>query len=405
MRSWHWVFLIGMVSATISVCSSAQLVGNFSLSETTYSAGEPIFLIFTVKNTGSQRVLIRTADPLSYCSGYHFELEGAEDRDAPPCRGGSAGSCMSSGTTLAPGESRTDHILLNARYDLRQPGKYSLHVAYRLQYAVGGENLRDLHVSGVNQDFDDLLEIVIAPPQSNNLKLGFAQYEKGLDSTDTRTQLQAAQVIAYLAPKFMEPTIVKMLDIPTLQYYGVEGLRNLGTSSAHKELANFVKNAPPTNVVGAYQMALRYLGEIGDRSDIPVLLDAAHANAPDSWSRDLAIESVAEAGGAAAVPALAAKLNDPSIDTRQDVVRGLYLTGSRAAVPVLIGLLRSPEWRVSGTAEYGLEVLTHRSGAKVNTMNPPPPDAYDKWMRWWKVNHATATIYGYDQCGEVAPLP
>ena len=198
----------------------------------------------------------------------------------------------------------------------------------------------------------------------------------------------------------MEPTILKMLDTPVLQSYGVEGLRNLGTPSAHRALAEFVKNASPTN-----EEALRHLGEIGDAGDIPVLLEAAHANTPDSSSRELAIESAGEAGGAAAVPALERELNDPSLNTEQAAVRALYLTGSRAAVPVLIGLLRSPEWRVSLTAEAGLQVLTHRSGAKTDSMNPPPPDTYSKWMRWWRTDGQTATIYKQVQCGEVAPLP
>lgn len=137
----------------------------------------------------------------------------------------------------------------------------------------------------------------------------------------------------------------------------MEGLRNLGTPSAHRALAEFVKNSPPTNVVGPYQEALRYLGEVGDAGDIPILLAAARANTPDSFSRMLAIESAGMAGGAAAVPSLGRELNDPSFDTKQAAVRALYLTGSRAAVPVLIGLLRSPEWRVSLTAESGLQLL------------------------------------------------
>lgn len=150
---------------------------------------------------------------------------------------------------------------------------------------------------------------------------------------------------------------------------------------------------------------MRYLGEVGDSSDVRLLVDAARANAPDSSTRELAIESAGNAGGTAAVPALVAMLKDSSIDTQQGAVRALYLTGSRSAVPVLIRLLPSREWRVSLTAEYGLEVLTHRSGASTKLAKPPPPDTYLKWTRWWKTDGQTATIFKADQCGEIEPLP
>ena len=111
-----------------------------------------------------------------------------------------------------------------------------------------------------------------------------------------------------------------------------------------------------------------------------------------------------KAGGTAAVPALVGMLKDSSIDIQQGAVRALYLTGSRSAVPVLISLLPSREWRVSLTAEYGLEVLTHRSGASTK-LAKPPPDTYLKWDRWWKTDGQTAIIFKADQCGEIEPLP
>lgn len=397
--------LIGLVPALLPPGAGAQLDGSFSLSKESFLAGEPIFLSFTVKNNGTQPLRIPTADPMSFCGGYTFELQGARDRDALPCMGGYGGSCLSSDTALAPGKSYTDHILLNRRYDLRQPGAYSLHVTHRIHYGLAAEDYRYLFADGIDQDFEDNLEIVIEPSQPDDLKPEFARYERDLGANDQTTRREAAQVIAYLAPAFMEPVIVSMLHEADLEEYGVEGLRNLGTQSAHRALGDFVQHAQPTNTTGPYQTALRYLGEIGDSSDIPILLDVATANAPDSASRDFAIESAGQAGGAAAVPALERELVDPSIDTQQDAVRALYLTGSRAAVPVLISLLRSPEWRVSGTAEFGLESLTHWSGADTKEMKPPPPDTYTRWLRWWTTQGHIAPIFKPDECGKIEPLP
>jgi HEAT repeat protein len=215
--------------------------------------------------------------------------------------------------------------------------------------------------------------------------------------------LEAAEVIANLAPAFLERTILQMLDSPKLRYFAVRGLHNLGTPTAHQALVSFVKDSPPTQETGAYQDAIRYLGQIGDRNDLTVLLQVAHANAPDSYSRGVAMESAGEVGGDDAVPLLTTELKDRSLDVRQSAVRALYLTGSRNAVPVLIELLRSPEERVSGTAEFGLQVLTHRSA-----MEPSPgvtsPGNYAKWMRWWNTQGDSATIFKYDQCGDFLPL-
>ena len=402
----HWDVLVGLVSAILSLGASAQFVGKFSLSKTTYLAGEPVFLVFTVQNVSNKPLLIRTANPLSFCGGYQFKLTGARDREANGCGpAGAGGSCASGSEILEPGRSRTDRILLNARYDLGQPGIYPLHVTYRLDYDSANEGSAALGIGGIFEDFHDQLEIVIEPSRPDDLKPEFEQFARDLDSKDVHTRLEAAKVIGYLAPRFMEPTILNMLDSPILEGYGVEGLRNLGTSSAHQALRRFVKDTPPTNVVGAYQKAIRYLGEIGDPGDISVLLNAASKNAPDSYSRTLAIAAAGLAGGDVAVPALITELKDPSIDTQQDAVRALYLTGSKSAVPVLISLLPSPNWRVSLTAEYGLEVLTHRSGASTKAMNPPPPDTYSKWIRWWNIYGQNATIFKLGQCGKITPLP
>ena len=386
----------------IPVGATAQLDGRFSLSKTVYLAGEPVFLLFTVKNVGSQPVPVRTARPLSFCSGYQFDLKGARDREANGCGpAGTGGSCASGGAILKPGEARTDRILLNARYDLRQPGVFLLHVTYRLEHVPADEDLTAFVLNGTHQDFQDQLEIVIEPPRLDDLKPEFAQYARQLDSSDLQTKQEAEDVIAYLAPPFMEPSIIKMLDSPHLRGYGIEGLHNLGTESAHHALADVVKNSPPS----PYQNpAIGYLGGIGDKSDVATLLNAAHTNAEESNNRESALEAIGEAGDDDAVPVLVAELNDPGIDSRQAAIRGLYSTGSRLAVPVLIGLLRSPQWRESLTAEYGLEVLTHRSGASTELAEPPPPDTYLKWLRWWKTDGQTATIFRAGQCAEIEPL-
>src|ERR1700760_358911 len=231
--------LLAVLAAFLPVCAAAQFEVSFSLSKTTYLAGEPVFVSLTVKNVSTEPLQIRTADPLTFCSGYQFELQGARDRDAMSCRG-SMGSCLGGVLTLAPGKSRTDRILLNIRYDLRRPGSYALKVVYRAKYAPAGKSLPVAAMLS-HKEFEKRLEIVLAPSRPEDLKPEFDAYARALDSTDWRKRKEPATVIAYLAPAFMEPTILRMLHTPGMQSFGVEGLRNLGTPSAHRALVQFVR--------------------------------------------------------------------------------------------------------------------------------------------------------------------
>lgn len=396
------LLLLGILLAILPSLVSAQFELNLSPSKATYLAGEPVFLNLTVTNISTEQLRLDMADPLTMCSGYRFALQGARDRQAKNC-GAWGGSCLSGFVPLAPGKGRTGRVLLNARYDLRQPGQYLLKVSYQASFAPAGGELPVAALLG-HQNFEKQIEVVLAPSSPEQLKPVFAHYMHELDSTDWRERMEASDVISYLAPAFMESTFLRMLHTPSMQGVGVEGARNLGTPSAHRALAEFVKNSPPTKLPALYQTALRYLGEIGDSSDVPVLLEAAH-NAPDSEARRVAMAAAGEAGGSAAVPALETQLHDPSKDTRDNAEDALSFTGSRSAVPVLIQLLQSPDERISSFAEYGLERLTHLRGAKMDGVHPPPPDAYPKWIRWWTTDGRTAIIFKRDQCGEIKPIP
>jgi HEAT repeats len=391
---------------SLPALAGSQLNGRFYLSKEEYAGGEPVFLIFELENKGTQPVMIHTADPLSFCGGYDIEVEGAKRQESFwsfGCYGGVGGSCISSAEVLKPGGRHIDRILLNQTYDLRRPGTYSLRVSHELPYGPGDGDLTMLYPGGAHETFDAQLEIVLEYSQDSELKPEFQKYLLGLRSDDPRRRTEAANVIANLAPPFLEATISQMLDSPDLKYFAVRGLRNLGTPTAHQALVSFVRSSQPKQETGAYQDAIRYLGQIGDRNDLDMLLLVARANPPDSSSRELAMESAGEVGGDDAVPLLVAELKDPSIDVKQAAVRALYLTGSTNAVPVLIELLRSAEVRVSDTAEFGLRVLTHRSATEPNS-GVTPATTYAKWNRWWNTHRHSVTIFKYDQCGDVVPL-
>ena len=85
MRKGYLAFLLGFASVIFPANAPAQLVGSFSLSQSTYRAGQPVFLISTVRNESNKPVQIVKANPMSFCGGYDFEVTGAKDRYQLPC--------------------------------------------------------------------------------------------------------------------------------------------------------------------------------------------------------------------------------------------------------------------------------------------------------------------------------
>jgi hypothetical protein len=183
--------LLGILAAFLPACAAAQFEVSFSLSKTTHLAGEPVFLSLRVKNVSTEPLQISTADPLTFCSGDHFELQGARDRDAMSCMSGFGGSCLSAFQTLAPRKSRTDRILLNLLYDLRRPGSYPLKVVYRAEHAPAGKNL-PVRAKWSHQDFEKRLDIVLAPSKPEDLKPEFEAYARALASPDWRKRQEPA---------------------------------------------------------------------------------------------------------------------------------------------------------------------------------------------------------------------
>jgi hypothetical protein len=398
---WRLLTLAMTVAAAlVPAYAESTLDGHFHLSKSSYIAGEPVFLIFEVKNTGRKPVRIRTADPLSPCFGFEIEIEGVKRRKPAGCYPPTSFMCVSNSEVLDPSKTHTDRILLNHSYDIRRSGRLALHVMHSISYAVGPFKAGQFVNENAHEKFEERLQIAIEPAEGKDLKVEFQQYAEELTSTDWQKEFEAARVIVDLAPPYMEGTILQMLDVRQLQTYGIEGLRNLATPTAHRALANFVRTASPGPNENE---AIQYLGEIGDSRDVPLLMDVAHASGPGMYSRELALVSAGEAGGAEAVPALMGALKDESSMNRLSAVRALYMTDSRAAVPMLIELLRTPDTKLNKTAEFGLAVLTHRRAAE-SEESMPPEVRYLKWEHWWKTQGESATIYRYDQCGEMLPL-
>ena len=76
-----------------------QMEGKFSLAKETYLIGEPVMLVFEMRNTGKNPLTVPSADPHSFCSGFEITVTGGE----PPgqisgpstCNKVLGGSCLS----------------------------------------------------------------------------------------------------------------------------------------------------------------------------------------------------------------------------------------------------------------------------------------------------------------------
>jgi hypothetical protein len=389
--------ILGIVAmAAYPAVSRAQFAGHFSLPRQVYSSGEPVFIDFEVQNTDSEPLRIQKGSPYSACQGYTFEIAGLHRRDERPCSQSISVACSFRLDTLGPGETYAEHLLLNHYFDLRKPGTYDVHATRRVSYERANANLA-IPGPPPSAEFEAYFTITIDRYGTIDLRSVFEPFVRDLGSSDVKQRLEAAEVIADLAPPFLESTLLEMLNSGDLQRFGVQGLRTLATPEAHQALAEFVKNSPPTNTWGPYQEAIRALGEIGDAGDVDMLLAVAAANTPVGPSREQAIQAAGQAGDDSAVAPLAAEFSRSFGDSRTAVVRGFCLTGSRSAVPILIELLRSPQEKIRETAADGLRAMTHHRFGNTGSVTPPGA-VYASWEQWWSKNGATARIFKPADC-------
>jgi hypothetical protein len=76
----------------LSALAGSGLDGRFYLSKESYAAGEPVYLIFEVRNSRTQPLNIRTANPFSFCGGYTIEVDGSKNQKHLGCFEGKGGS-------------------------------------------------------------------------------------------------------------------------------------------------------------------------------------------------------------------------------------------------------------------------------------------------------------------------
>ena len=204
-RLWLFVALLSP-----SLCA-AQVTGTFSLEKATFASGEPVFLTLTLHNEGMGAVEIQTApDRFSFCSGYTIHIT----RDAAPepaCFQNAGGSCMSGVTSLGPGSSSTERLLLNyrnnSRGDLRAPvslpGDYTVEASREISYAPLHSNSR-VYSAPDRSLVHQMFHLRVDPALELSPTV-YVPYIQQLDSKEEPVRREAARTLATLAPPALEP--------------------------------------------------------------------------------------------------------------------------------------------------------------------------------------------------------
>ena len=388
------------------VWASSPLSGHFRPATGPYLVGGPAFIVFELVNNSNQTVRFQDANPLSPCAGYLFQIYG-ESRADGSCDGLRGYSCGSGTAELPPGGKATQRILLNYYYDLFHPGPYRVHAQRTLSWWPAhegwfGENRQQ-------QIFESDFELDLEPANLGQLRAAFAPYVKALDSEDSVEHQEAVSVIILVAPPFLEEKLLKMLDSEDWGQ-AIVGLQHLNTAHARQAIWKIaqaeVKPKPNADDLERAEredeqaMGVESLGRMGDPAYLSRLLEITQAAAPDSQLHREGGMAIARLGGDDALPFLVAETESPSYSQRFQAVIDLQFTASRDAVPVLINLLQSPDEDIRQVADNSLEALTHRSAGTGLVSAVSSAWLHETWKNWWKLNSASAQIYGEHECGD-----
>jgi hypothetical protein len=375
--------LVASLSVLCSVSATAQLSGQFYLDKTVFAPGEPIFLYVKVVNLGKSPAMINATQmpEAPSCAGYEINIS----RNPPDasCPNFKMNMCNMNGqfsyATVPPGGTYTERIFLNFDSELKDPGEYSIDADSKLNIQA------KLHLR-VDAD---------APALDAT---AFQLWVDQLQSPEKRKRIEAARVLASLAPPSFEDVLLSFGDDPNLRFLAPLAFYHLNTPRGIAALAALVEG-PSTN---EQIEAVGYLAKTGDQKWLPLLLDAAQRYAGSSSFPTAA----AELGGDRAVPMLVALEKSPDRKfAALNAVMAMGYTGSRAAIPALLEYLKSPDPDLAQRANASLQMLTHltaKAGERIT-----PPTNYPKWSRWWEGEGTTAPIYKAtgDYCGPLLPLP
>jgi hypothetical protein len=366
-----------------------QLNGRLYLDKESYAPGEPVFLRFEVKNEGQTAQNIIQADPYSFCSGYTVNVSGDPGAQTSCAGYGMAGSCLSSSKPLAPGQKYSERILLNYNHQIRTPGEYDVDASRSL---TDGKNFTS-PILEVKVHLHFRIEQGGESPSAE-----LQPWVNQLHSKDILEKVEAARVLASLAPASLQDVLLGFADDRDLRPWAPLALSRLHTERSLAALEELVRTGEPGS--SEHLQSAEFLAQTGDIKWFPLLAEVARKKGQISNY----VTDAAQVGGEKALPLLLELLQSPDKEfTQLNAAMAMGDTGSRDAVPILLNLLKNPNPDLSDRAVYSLRQVTHRSyGNGHETVSAR--DQFATWLQWWNREGSSARIYKARECGDFVPL-
>ena len=386
---------------TAAPLSAQNIEARFAMEKTLYLAGEPLFVVLTMRNKGNKSVWLdfKSPDVPSLCQDFAVEMPGAESADQLwGC--GIAGSCARGLREIPPGESISLRQLLNRQFRLQRLGTYA--VRAHTTVAVHNQNLFDS--TQVDQfDVSDTLAVEVQRGSEDQLRAAFQRLVGELDSHDPMKRGEAAGAITELAPPILQDVLIE-LTRTNYAFPAIAALRKADTLKTRNELARIATGGGDSML---RIEAIRNLGRTGDVNYLPTL--SRLIESADKQIQNAAAEALGNLGGVGAVQQLATLATSPDANTRMAGANGLGVTHARQAVPILIRLLLDSDRNVQNTAVSGLTLLTHHialDGNRWADMTTPQSAAavHQRWLSWWTSRADVSKIYGMADCASPQPF-
>jgi hypothetical protein len=340
--SWI-VFLAGLLNSC-SVISSAQVDVSVAPSKSLYIAGEPVFVVASIANTGTTPLTIVVPPPDSCISSMTVFIEGLSRSDQTPCADPNTNFCVNDGpgsqlVQIRPGAQYKMQRPMNLFYDLRQAGLYHAHVSFHLEYA--DRPALEGKYSFQQRNFDHRVVLNVENGQAGDLLAAFSPIIMDLESAGTIRRRYARMVLLTLAPRFAEDRILALAEQQDLETAAMPALRRLGTPATINKLESVAFKTSDGDTVHEGQQRLSALEQIKylhDGSLLPKLYEVTEENRGQSirWA---AASAAARIGHAEAVPEIAKMLADPDPLIVFAGAEALGDTSSRAAVGILISAI------------------------------------------------------------------
>lgn len=389
MRRW----LCFVATLICPILGWPQVDGRLYLEKTTFAVDEPVFLYLEITNNGTKPIEIESADAYSFCSGYQIHVTGDPGRDWS-CAVGFVGSCLSGGRVIKPKETFRQRRMLNEDHHLDKPGDYDLEAVRSVGYSDVG---RGIFPSASTFEIRDQEHFTIDSNAKSDPAL-VNQLARQLSSKDPQQRIEAARILATIAPPSLEDTLLAFAGNSELRQFAPKALFRLNTAKSLAALGDLFVHSEP----GIYESmeSARYLAATGDPKWFPLLSSFAKEHTKIANY----VDDAAQSGGEQAIPLLLelSRSSDKQF-TAINGMQALGSTGSRAAVPLLIEFLKSPDSDTAQRALQSLRQLTHVSFSGEHWWEHPQSQ-YKQWRSWWNKNGGTAPIYKATECGEVTAL-